>query len=74
VCQEVTIPLLRFVGRCGIFLTAEEGSVLKRSQMNKYVNRYDKNKEDKFVAAGFNVDFDLGFLEQLFINNNEKTG
>lgn len=38
--------------------------------MDKYVDRYDKN--DKFIIMGYNCTFDIGFLRQFFINNNDK--
>jgi DNA polymerase III subunit epsilon len=34
------------------------------SLLNIYVDKYDK--EDKFTAGGFNVNFDMGFLRQLW--------
>lgn len=37
--------------------------------MSKYVDRYDKN--DKFYAAGYNVQFDIGFLREFFIKNGD---
>jgi DNA polymerase-3 subunit epsilon len=36
----------------------------------KYVNRYDR--EDKFVAAGFNVNFDIDFLREAFLRVHDK--
>lgn len=36
----------------------------------QFVDKYDRL--DKFVAAGYNVDFDLGFLEQLWLDCGDK--
>ena len=36
---------------------------------SKYVDRYDTN--DKFTPAGYNVHFDMDFLQQFFIKNND---
>jgi len=38
--------------------------------LGKYVDKFDK--EDKFVVAGYNVEFDLGFLRQFFYKNGDK--
>jgi DNA polymerase III epsilon subunit-like protein len=37
---------------------------------HRFVNPYDKM--DKFIAAGQNIKFDIGFLEQFFIKNKHK--
>lgn len=36
----------------------------------KYVNKWDK--ADKFTPAGQNVSFDIDFLKQFFLKNNDK--
>lgn len=36
----------------------------------KYVNKY--NKEDKFTVVGYNIRFDINFIYQLFIRNNDN--
>lgn len=38
--------------------------------LSKYVDKFNKN--DKFYPAGFNVNFDLGFLREFFIKNNDQ--
>lgn len=38
--------------------------------MAQYVDKFDKN--DKFYPAGYNVQFDLYFLEEFFRRNNDK--
>lgn len=38
--------------------------------MSKYVDRY--NPQDKFIVMGYNCTFDIGFLRQFFLNNNDK--
>lgn len=40
------------------------------SLLDKYVDKYNKN--DKFIVAGYNVDFDLGMFEEFFKKNNHK--
>ena len=36
----------------------------------KYVDKYDRN--DKFSPAGYNINFDIGFLKNFFIKNDDK--
>lgn len=36
----------------------------------KYVDKYDKN--DKWIAGGYNVNFDVGFLHQLWLDCNDN--
>jgi len=38
--------------------------------LDEYINKYDK--EDKFIPAGYNVKFDMEFLREFFIKNNNK--
>ena len=38
--------------------------------LGRYVNKYDKT--DKFQPAGYNVRFDLDFLKQFFIKNDDE--
>lgn len=38
--------------------------------MSKYVDRYDP--QDKFIIMGYNCTFDIGFLRQFFLNNNDR--
>ncbi|MGL5951409.1 MAG: 3'-5' exonuclease [Cetobacterium sp.] len=38
--------------------------------LDRYINRYDKN--DKFIVAGYNVEFDVTKLRELFQRNNHK--
>lgn len=35
-----------------------------------YVDRFDS--KDKFMAAGYNVNFDMGFLRQLWVDTGDK--
>jgi DNA polymerase-3 subunit epsilon len=37
---------------------------------SRYINRYDKN--DKLIAGGYNVQFDMRFLRQLWLDNGDK--
>lgn len=39
---------------------------------NRFINKYDKN--DKFTPAGYNVRFDLDFLQSFFKKNGEMYG
>jgi DNA polymerase-3 subunit epsilon len=41
-----------------------------QSILNKYINRY--NKLDKFIPCGYNVRFDIDFLQSFFLKNNDK--
>jgi DNA polymerase-3 subunit epsilon len=38
--------------------------------LNKYIDRY--NKQDKMVPAGYNVKFDIGFLESTFKRHGNR--
>ena len=38
--------------------------------LDKYVNKYDK--DDKFIIAGYNIDFDIKFLQEFFKRNNNN--
>lgn len=38
--------------------------------LSKFVDKYNSN--DKFIPAGFNVQFDIGFLQQFFLKNMDK--
>lgn len=48
---------------------AETYASIKKT-LDKYVDRY--NKKDKFIQAGFNVKFDIGFLRQMFEDQGNK--
>jgi DNA polymerase-3 subunit epsilon len=37
---------------------------------NKWVDRYDKN--DKFIAVGYNIDFDNTFMRHFFMKHNNR--
>lgn len=74
--SEVTQEALNVQGRTFLDLEdekyEEEEIVYKKFQdiLNKYVDKFDK--EDKFVVAGYNVKFDINFLEEFFKRNNDK--
>ena len=38
--------------------------------LDKYIDKYDRN--DKFVVAGYNVNFDVRFLQEFFKRNNNN--
>jgi len=40
--------------------------------LEKYVDKYDK--KDKFYSAGYNVRFDLDFLQSFFMKRGNKFG
>lgn len=50
------------------FPTAQESYILIEKLFNKYIDRYDPT--DKFYPAGYNVRFDLEFLSEYFIKND----
>lgn len=41
-----------------------------KKTLGKYIDKF--NKKDKFVPAGFNVNFDIGFLRQMFVRCGDK--
>lgn len=38
--------------------------------LDKHINKYDKT--DKFIPIGYNSQFDMGFMQEWFIDNNHK--
>ncbi len=40
------------------------------SIFDKHIDKF--NKEDKFIVCGYNVRFDIGFLKEFFIKNNDS--
>lgn len=38
--------------------------------LDKHINKFDKT--DKFVPIGYNSQFDMGFMQEWFIDNNHK--
>jgi len=43
-----------------------------RKILEKYVDVYDKNKSNKLIPVGYNVQFDLDFLDAFFRKNQDK--
>ena len=41
-----------------------------KSMLEKYVKKFDKR--DKFFVLGYNINFDINFLNELFERNNDK--
>lgn len=55
--------------------TFDTPQVMFKKLMAIFDRHIDKfNREDKFTPAGYNVRFDLDFLQQFFIKNGEKYG
>lgn len=54
------------------FPTAKETLSEFVKLLNKYVDKY--NRFDKFYPAGYNVKFDLDFVQQFFVKNGYKYG
>jgi len=52
------------------FPTPQETYKKLQAVLDKYVDRY--NREDKFSPAGYNVAFDVNFLKNFFLKNNDK--
>jgi len=40
------------------------------SLFDKHIDKFDR--EDKFIVCGYNVRFDIGFLKEFFIKNNDS--
>lgn len=40
--------------------------------LEKYVDKFDKDKSKKFFPVGYNVQFDLDFLKEFFVKNGDK--
>jgi DNA polymerase-3 subunit epsilon len=51
------------------YMTPQEGYKKIISIFSKYINKY--NKSDKFTCIGHNVKFDIDFLTQFFLKNND---
>ena len=54
------------------FMPHYDGFQKVKAFMDKHINRFDKT--DKFYAAGYNVKFDLDFLQEFFKFNGDKYG
>lgn len=56
------------------FLPPREAFLKIQSLFKKYVDPYKKNKtsEDKLLPAGYNVKFDIDFLNQFWKKNNDN--
>jgi DNA polymerase-3 subunit epsilon len=52
------------------FPSALKSLSLLKATLSEFVSKFDKN--DKFIAAGYNVKFDMDFLRQMFIRHNDK--
>jgi len=40
------------------------------NDLSKFINKFDK--KDKFIIGGYNVNFDMNFLQNYFKKNNDK--
>lgn len=56
---------------CG-FQEHYDGFLGVKAFLDKHINRFDK--KDKFYAAGYNVQFDIDFLQEFFKFNGDKYG
>jgi len=52
------------------FPTPQETYKKLTQVLNKYVDKFNRN--DKFSPAGYNVEFDAGFLREFFVKNGNK--
>lgn len=52
------------------FPPAADGLIYLKEKLARYVNKY--NWQDKFVWAGYWANFDVSFMRQLFLLNNDK--
>jgi len=48
------------------------GIIKFKQKMKSYVNKFDP--KDKFIAAGYNILFDLGFIREAFTRAGDKFG
>jgi len=55
-----------------IELTVPEAIADIKRKWGKYINKYDR--KDKFVIAGYWVNFDVNFLRQTFVKAGDKYG
>jgi DNA polymerase-3 subunit epsilon len=55
-----------------LFPPAAESMTALKAIFDKYINKRDRR--DKFVAAGFNVNFDLDFLRETWFQASDKYG
>ena len=62
--NKITIEQLK------TFPTPQSAYKLLIKILNKHINKFDK--EDKFIPVGQNINFDLGFMRQFFLKNNDK--
>lgn len=55
-------------------LAAYPSAIVVKSEIEKFLGQFvDKyDRQDKFIPAGYNVDFDLSFLEQLWLDCGDK--
>ena len=73
IITDKALSKLRFtVDEMCDFMPHYEGFERVKSFMDKHINRFDKT--DKFYAAGYNVRFDLDFLQEFFKFNGDKYG
>ena len=54
----------------GIFQTCSSAYKELKNIFDMYIDKYDKN--DKFIVAGYNVEFDVKKLSSFFKNNNDN--
>ena len=47
-----------------------QGRTFEELETDKYVDKYDKT--DKFLVAGFNVNFDINMIKALFLRNHNS--
>ena len=52
------------------FMTPQEGYKKITTMFKHHINKYEKT--DKMYPAGYNVEFDIGFLSELFAKNKDK--
>jgi DNA polymerase III subunit epsilon len=52
------------------FMTPQEAYVKLTDIFNKYVDKF--NREDKFIVCGYNVKFDIDFLNDFFKKNSDS--
>ena len=70
ISQEALDKNKRSLEELTSFPSASAGYLYLKSRLGFYVNKY--SREDKFIPCGYNVNFDIDFLNQFFLKQTPK--